>query len=188
MSRKVVLSRSVRNPSLNVKAEIQIFNGIYLKGVILKTNTLRIMKRNSYVTFVEKASFLKIVVKCINLAIILKRVVKYVEKCALTNNSWKIIWALSIKWMKWNWNAKSVHFLQILNQAWNPTYMLITKLKITRNVLTVNIILICSIVFRFSMITVVEFEVKKTKRSEKIKLEILGFCIFAIIKESWMKK
>ena len=153
--------------SLNVKAEIQIFNGIYLKDVILKTNTLKIMKGNSYVIFVEKASFLKIVVKCINLVIILKRVVKYVEKCALTSSSWRIIWALSIKWKKWNWNAKSVHFLQILNQAWNLTCMLITTLKITRNVLTVNIILICSIVFRFSMITVVEFEVKKTKRSEK---------------------
>ena len=73
--------------SLNVKAEIQIFNGIYLKDVILKTNTLKIMKGNSYVIFVEKASFLKIVVKCTNLAIILKRVVKYVEKCALTSSS-----------------------------------------------------------------------------------------------------
>ena len=73
--------------SLNVKAEIQIFNGIYLKDVILKTNTLKTMKRNSYVIFVEKASFSKIVVKYINLAIILKRVVKYVEKCASTCNS-----------------------------------------------------------------------------------------------------
>ena len=66
--------------------------------------------------------------------------------------------------------------------------MLITKLKITRNVLIVNIILICYIAFRFSMITVVEFEVKKTKKSEKIKFEILRFCIFAMLKESWMKK
>ena len=149
----------------------------------MKKNTLKIMKRNSYVIFVEKASFLKIVVKCINLVIILKRVVKYVEKCALTSSSWRIIWALSIKWKKWNWNAKSVHFLQILNQAWNPTFMLITTLKITRNVLTVNIILICSIVFRFSMITVVEFEVKKTKRSEKKSLKSLDF-VFLL----WSKK
>ena len=127
---------------MNVKAEIQIFNLICLKDVILKTNTLKTMKRNSYVIFVEKALFLKIVVKCINMAIILRRVVSYVEKCASTRKDWKIIWALSIKWKKWNWNAKSVHFLQILKQAWNPTYMLITTLKITRNVLIVNFILI----------------------------------------------